>query len=243
MDSRDDGRRAEPRVKAKLKVRFKNAESFINEYTHNISKGGVFIRTTQPRALRERVEVVLIIPEEETEVSALGEVIHVVTPDKATEYMPAGMGIQIVELKKEDQEKIESFINSRLKRDEQGMGRREHQRVEARIRVKFESKKALVEEYIHNISHGGIFIATTKPRQVGESISVILIHPETEQEMLLRGEVVRVVSPEEAKKQQAQPGMGIKFSALEPYVKSQIDEFIRAEARKNAGKELIIEES
>jgi len=242
MESKDDVRRTDLKLKARLKVKFKDAESFINEYTNNISKGGLFIRTSKPCSLRDKVEIVLVLPESQEEVNALGEVIHVVSPESASEHMPAGMGLQLLELKKEDQDRIEKFISDTLKAESDVISRRKHVRVETRIRVKFESKEALVEEYIHNISHGGIFIQTGKPKPAGDKISIILIHPDTEQEILLRGEVVRVITEEEARMNNVQPGMGIRFYELDPYVKSQIDEFIKAEATRNAGKNLIITE-
>jgi len=243
METSSDGRRDSPRVKVRLKVRFKSSEAFINEYTHNISKGGIFIRTSKPCRLRDRVELVLIVPEDGSEIHTLGEVIHVVAPEDAREQMPAGMGIQILELKKEDQARIEKYIEERLNRGSEGLCRRQHARVEARLRVKFQSKEALVEEYIQNISHGGIFIASANPKQVGEEITVILTHPDTAQELMLRGEVARVVSPADAQALGIQPGMGIKFLDLEPYIISQIDEFIQAETEKVKGKDLILEET
>ena len=242
MELKDSGRRSSVRVKARLKVRFKNTNSFINEYTHNISKGGIFIRTNHLCGLREKVEVVLILPETQEEIVALGEVIHLVSPEEATEHTPAGMGIQIIEIKPEDQKRIEEFVKKHLKTDADILGRRVHPRVEAKIRVKFESKEALVEEYIHNISHGGIFITTNKPGKVHDQIGIILIHPENNQELFLEGEVVRVVSPEEAKRLGTVPGMGIKFLKMDAYVQKQIDDFIKSETIKQAGKNLIIEE-
>lgn len=239
---KDQGRRSSFRVKARLKVRFKSAESFINEYTANISKGGLFIRTKNPCQLRDKVEIVLVVPGTEIEITALGEVIHIVGEDQASAGMPAGMGIQLLELKREDQETIENFIKSTVKADSDILGRRQHARVETRLRVRFESREALVEEYIHNISHGGIFIQTQHPKQVGEQIVLVLIHPETGQELMLKGEVARVVTAEDAEKNNSYPGMGIKFKEMEPYVKKQIDEFIKAETAKSAGKDLIVEE-
>ena len=44
----DESRRALPESRLRLRVKFRSAESFINEYTHNISKGGLFIRTSKP---------------------------------------------------------------------------------------------------------------------------------------------------------------------------------------------------
>ncbi len=242
VEIKDQGRRKSVRIKARLKVRFKNAESFINEYTHNISKGGLFIRTQKPCQLNDKVEIILILPETEEEIKALGEVIHIVPPEKATKQTPAGMGLQILEMAEEDRKKIEDFIRNRLKTDADVLGRRKHPRVETKIRVKFESKEALVEEYIHNISHGGIFIQTTKPKKVGEQFTIILVHPETSQEMLLRGEVVRVVSPEEAERLNLKPGMGVKFLEMDDYIRKELDEFIKAETIRQQGKDLIVEE-
>jgi uncharacterized protein (TIGR02266 family) len=237
MVEKDSGRRSDVRVKAKLKVRFKSVSAFISEYTHNISKGGLFIRTGKPCALRDRVEVVLVLPESEKEVSILGEVMHVVPPEQATDDTPAGMGLQITEIKAEDVNMIESFIQKRLEEEGvDGLGRREHIRHPSRLRVKFGSKQALVEEYIHNISHGGIFIQTTKPRSIHEQLDIILIHPLTNEEIKLAGEVVRIVTKVEAKKNpRLKSGMGIRFVELDDYLRSEIDRFIGDEARKSTG--------
>jgi len=230
-------------VKARIKLRFKTAESFIDEYTHNISQGGLFIRTSKPCNLRDKVEIVLIIPEDESEIAVVGEVVSVVPTDQAREEFPAGMGIQILELKEEDQKKIENFIGSKLKREPDPESMRVHARVEKRLRVKFENREALADEYTHNISQGGIFISTSKPQPVGEPITIVLIHPETGQELLLHGEVARIVPPEDAKRLNSQPGMGIKFRDLVPPVMLQIDSFIRSEIAKVAGGNLIVEKS
>lgn len=245
MIDRDEGRRSSVRVKARLKVRFKNAHTFISEYTHNISKGGLFIRTTKPCNLRDKLEVVLVLPESEEEIVALGEVIHIVPVEEATDKTPAGMGLQLIELKLDDQKKIEEYINKRLRTDGgvDYRGRREHQRFETRIKVRFESREALLDEYVHNISHGGIFIATSKPKQLNEVLSLVLIHPETGQEMMLEGEVVRVVSEEEAKRTGQKQGMGIRFLNIDHFVRKQLEEFIASESERQKGKGLIVEES
>jgi type IV pilus assembly protein PilZ len=234
----DTGRRGDARVKARLKVRFKSMNAFISEYTHNISKGGIFIRTKNLCSLRDKVEVVLILPESEKEINLLGEVIHVVPEDKATAQKPTGMGIQISRINDEDRALIESFINKRLK--EEGMegldDRREHKRHPSRLKVRFGSKEALVEEYIHNISHGGIFIQTTKPKSLHEELDIILVHPETGGEYKLSGEVIRIVTEDDIKKHpRLRPGMGIRFLEMDEFHKTQIDEFIGAEIRKLGG--------
>ncbi|OGP61400.1 MAG: hypothetical protein A2V67_01890 [Deltaproteobacteria bacterium RBG_13_61_14] len=226
----DPGRRKDARVKARLKVRFKNARAFIAEYTHNISKGGLFIKTSKPCSLREIVEVVLLLPEGGEEVSCLGEVIHVVSEKEVTEENPAGMGLQLKELLEADRQTIEKFIEAEIKKsgDQSLEGRRQHIRYQARIRVRFGSKEALVEEFIHNISHGGIFIQTEKPKPLHERLVVVLTHPDTQEEMIMHGEVVRIVGPEEAEATGQKLGMGIRFLEMDEYTRKQLESFINS---------------
>ncbi len=237
MAEQDTGRRSDVRVKARLKVRFKSVPAFISEYTHNISKGGLFIRTGKPCALRDQVEIVLVLPESAKEVSVLGEVIHVVSAEDATDETPAGMGVQITKIKDEDVNLIESFIKKKIEEENvDGLGRREHKRHSSRLRVRFGSKEALIEEYIHNISHGGIFIQTKDPRSIHEQMDVILTHPLTNEEIKLSGEVVRIVTTGDARKNpRLKPGMGIRFLELDDYLRSEIDRFIGDEARRSTG--------
>jgi uncharacterized protein (TIGR02266 family) len=226
----DTGRRKDLRVKARLKVRFKNPRAFISEYTHNISKGGLFIKTPKPCALRDLVEVVLLLPGREEGISCLGEVAHVVSPAEATEDNPSGMGLQLRDLDELTREKIEQFIEAEIKTSgDLGLeGRRRHTRYEARIRVRFGSKEALSEEFAHNISHGGIFIQTERPKLLQDRMLIILTHPDTGEEMILHGEVVRIVGPEEAEATGQKVGMGIRFFEMDSYTRKQLENFINS---------------
>ena len=239
----DTGRRNNVRIKAKLKVRFRDVTAFISEYTHNISKGGIFVRTHKPCEIGSLVQVILIMPETEKEIPALGSVMHVVSPENATDAKPAGMGIELKKIAPEDQKVIEDFIRDKLAQDQyaDGLGRREHQRFEVKIRVRFGSLEALVEEYTHNISHGGIFIRTKNPKKLHERLKIILTHPVSGEEMILDGEVVRAVNPEESKKTGHPPGMGVHFLSRDKYTMDQLAAFINAnDLPKNT--ELLIEE-
>lgn len=62
------------------------------------------------------------------------------------------------------------------------------------------------------LGRGGMFLATTLVKEVGEKIDVVLVHPDTDEEFHLDGTVVRRVSsgPHE------QRGLGIFFRALTP---------------------------
>ena len=226
----DTGRRKDVRVKARLKVRFKNARAFISEYTHNISKGGLFIKTQKPCAMQDVVEVVLLLPGTEQEISCLGEVAHVCPPSEASDQNPAGMGLQLKELAGADREQIEQFITHEIEASGGvgAEGRRQHTRYEARIRVRFGSKDALLEEFMHNISHGGIFVQTERPKPLHERMMIILTHPDSQEEMILHGEVVRIVLPAEADATDQKAGMGVRFLEMDEYTRKQLEDFINS---------------
>ena len=164
-------------------------------------------------------------------ISAIGEVMHVVGPEDATDAQPSGMGMHLQEMDAESYNNIESFISAKYKKasDDAVLGRREHQRFESKIRVKFGSVEALKEEYTHNISHGGIFIRTKTPKALREKMSIILQHPGNKQEIILEGEVVRVVNQEDSDKTGHPIGMGVKFDVVDENTRKQLDSFINSD--------------
>ena len=218
------------RVKVRLKVRFRNARAFISEYTQNISKGGLFIKTLKPCGLEEIVEVVLLLPGSGQEVSCLGEVAHVITAAEANDENPAGMGLRLREMSEKDRQTIEQFIEQEIRTSgDLGLeGRRRHPRFEARVRVRFGSQEALLEEWIHNISHGGIFIQTDKPKSLHDRMLIVLTHPDSREEMIVHGEVVRLVGSAEAEATGQKVGMGILFLEMDDYARNQLENFINS---------------
>lgn len=85
-----------------------------------------------------------------------------------------------------------------------------------RVKVKCGSWDAASQLYTHNISRGGMFVRTLSPPPVGSTVEVVVTLPDGSQSALV-GEVVRVVSVEEAAMDSGQvAGMGLRFGALEP---------------------------
>lgn len=232
------GRRTNPRVKARLKVRFKDASAFISEYTHNISKGGMFVRTGKPSEVGSIIEVILVLPESGREIIANGKVIHLVPPEQASKSQPAGMGLKLSGIAAADQRLIDDFIKEKIKSGKSigPLGRRQHERFEAKIRVRFGSMEALLEEYAHNISHGGIFIRTKSPKKINDKLKLILTHPRTKEEIYLEGEVVRTVQADESVRTRQPAGMGIRFLSMDDYTKGQLEAFINSSAVTNSRK-------
>lgn len=89
--------RRPPRYRVHLSVRYSTAREFVQEYAENLSSGGLFITGAYALEPLQQVTVRIELPGYgEFEVKA--EVVHIIPPDKATEYKrPAGAGLAIVE--------------------------------------------------------------------------------------------------------------------------------------------------
>ena len=114
-DSEDGERREGGRAPIELKVEYKKLNTFIADYTRNISKGGTFIKTRKP--LDEGTEFVfkLIVPRLAGPLAIRGEVKWVVRegesppPDVPGDHEP-GMGIRFIYESDEQRRAIEGVV-------------------------------------------------------------------------------------------------------------------------------------
>lgn len=107
----EQDRRRQGRYKARLKVRFRTPRAFAQEYTINISKGGIFVQTGLRLDREDPVEVVLCLPHTEREITLHGRVAWVLDQEQAKAAgRPAGLGLEIIDLKTEDREIFELYI-------------------------------------------------------------------------------------------------------------------------------------
>jgi uncharacterized protein (TIGR02266 family) len=68
--------RSATRFEVQVEVEFKTDEEFVREYATNISKGGMFVRTSRRPALNSEVEMVVKLPSGQT-VDLVARVVHV----------------------------------------------------------------------------------------------------------------------------------------------------------------------
>ena len=80
---RDGDKRGEDRAAIQLRVDYKRLNTFFADYTKNISKGGTFIRTVKPLDVGTEFVFVLSVPSHNTQLELKGEVVWVVTEEKA----------------------------------------------------------------------------------------------------------------------------------------------------------------
>lgn len=87
-------RRRYARAPIELRVEYKRLNSFFADYTRNISKGGTFIVTAKPLPIGTEFVFRLGVPTLAAPLELRGKVAWIVTPERATEEQPAGMGIR-----------------------------------------------------------------------------------------------------------------------------------------------------
>lgn len=94
----------------------------------------------------------------------------------------------------------------------QGIERRKHPRVEAKIKISFRSMQDLTHEYTRNISTGGIFLKTDRLLDPNAVIELDIQFPDELGQFRARGKVTRLMSlshPDDPKK--LLYGVGVKF--------------------------------
>lgn len=111
-----DNRRAE-RVPVDVKVDYRTVGSFITDYSKDLSKGGIFIKTSLPYEVGERVRLRLTLPDGDAPF-ALDGVVKWISTLRDREKHPAGMGIEFVDFDEKIKKKLEDLVNAYRARGE-----------------------------------------------------------------------------------------------------------------------------
>jgi uncharacterized protein (TIGR02266 family) len=91
-------RRKYPRIEARIKVTFRSMAELIQEYTRNISAGGIFVKTDRPLDPNATIDLTLEFPDQKGAFALKGEVVRLIAmshpsePDKQI----YGAGIRFV---------------------------------------------------------------------------------------------------------------------------------------------------
>ena len=110
--------------------------------------------------------------------------------------------------------------------------RRRHSREIVRIKVIYKTIDRFKEEYIENISHGGIFIKSSRPLPLHSRVNVFLTIPQWDEPIAVTSEVVRRVTESDAKESGLTPGFALQFLDFDEKKKA-LDEFIKNAADTN----------
>jgi type IV pilus assembly protein PilZ len=118
--------------------------------------------------------------------------------------------------------------------DQQQEERRRAPRHPTNIEVDYSAESTFLFAYITDISSMGIFIKTEEPAEVGAELKLRFSAPEDVREHMegadaspleLTGKVVWRTEPDTST---GNPGMGIKFTEVEPYQRSRLMDMVRA---------------
>ncbi len=99
-------------MEQKNKRRFERVK-INSEKIYDLSEGGIYIRTTEPRPLGSMIALELKLFENDQPVKVKGKVIRIVYPKGAPKKFPPGMAVQFIDLDEESREKIRKYIKSR----------------------------------------------------------------------------------------------------------------------------------
>lgn len=107
----DNRRKGGDRLPAEVKVDYRTVGSFITDYTKNISRGGLFIRTSLPLEVGERIRLRITLPDGDAPF-ALDGVVKWVSTIRDREKHPPGMGIEFVDFDEDVKEQLERLVRT-----------------------------------------------------------------------------------------------------------------------------------
>jgi len=104
--------------------------------------------------------------------------------------------------------------------------RRKHERKPVHVRIRYRVVDQFLEDYIKNISLGGIFVATSDPLPVRTRLKIQFSLPGMKSLLETEGVVVHTMGGGRGRRSAEVSGMGIKFSDLSPEAKKAIEAYI-----------------
>ena len=103
-------RRIQPRAPIELRVEYKRFNTFLADYTKNISRGGTFIATKKPLPRGTEFRFELTVPKLPKPLSLKGKVMWTTTAEDASRANPSGMGIEFLFDSDSDRQDMASLV-------------------------------------------------------------------------------------------------------------------------------------
>lgn len=100
-------------VSLHVNISFDEVDTFISEYSSNLSAGGIFIRTSCPRKVGTFVKLSMKLNSGNKLVEAEGVVVRAILPNDAHPSEVPGMAIKFLNIDYQSKKTIEKYIESR----------------------------------------------------------------------------------------------------------------------------------
>jgi uncharacterized protein (TIGR02266 family) len=109
--------RKDPRAKVlSMTVRYKSAtlDEFIEHHSHDVSRGGMYIKTPQPFPPGTLLKFEVKIAADQKVMQGVGRVVWRRESDDASEAHPAGMGVKFIKIDDDSKDVIDQLITARM---------------------------------------------------------------------------------------------------------------------------------
>ncbi|MGB5524911.1 MAG: TIGR02266 family protein, partial [Polyangiales bacterium] len=109
--------RKDKRTLLSLKIRYKSAtlQDFIERYSSDISRGGVFIKAKKPLAVGTLLKFEFMLQDESTLIHGVGRVVWRREPADASPQDPAGMGIKFIKMDADSRAVVQKIADDRAR--------------------------------------------------------------------------------------------------------------------------------
>lgn len=225
--------RKDRRYRIRVPVTLVSRSKEIRALTDDVSFRGVFLRMDAPPAKMQLIRMKFVLPPDGMELVLQGMGVHLVEPgDK--KGRPPGLGVEFFGLDGAPRIAWEKFIRYIQQTHPESaetpaicapagavdMVNRLYSRHDVELRVKLETREALVNLVTENISRGGMFVRTDLPLGAGASVNVHLVHPDTQATFALECVVRRRIFGNDA-------GVGLEFQNMTEAKRAELVEFVR----------------
>jgi Tfp pilus assembly protein PilZ len=176
-----------------LRVSFADADAFWKEYNANLVNAGVFIASDELFEQRETVKVDIVLEFCRESATLIGEVVNRVPVEMAGAGGTPGVAVQFYEGAQRVRELLEPLQRAcgSYQPVPVDVGQRTSPRVPARVPARIVSLDDVIEGTTRNLSRSGALIEVDREVPVGDTVRLVLVHPETGDSMELRARVVR----------------------------------------------------
>lgn len=204
----------------------------------NISTGGVYVTGGSPLPPGTTMLLTLSAPWQNEVIKMEAEVMFALDDLSArARLVQAGMGLQFLNVSPDAASKIEALINAltsgaRLKAS--GITRAEaapsKRRKDRRVSIhklaadalSVDGRSMAEDVKVKDISLGGLFMETDRAFAVGTELIIELTRAGTSTRLRVRGTVISVVAPREARMRGVTAGMSVRFAEMSPALTEQL---------------------
>ena len=111
MAKQENRRKSEPRVMTRILVDYESKDTFLFDYSRDLSSGGVYIETDNPLSEGQTLNLRFSLPGVDKVFNVEGRVAWTNPPKARKKSVGPGMGVEFVDLEGPDRELLQGYVN------------------------------------------------------------------------------------------------------------------------------------